>query len=195
MVLNEWTAMEFELKHGLNAYFASLPPGRRVKSLADLIAFNEATPREMALFDQDLFIKSQSTSGLSDPAYVKARAALGKFSRDTLDKLFTQYRIDALIRSTDDPSFRVDIVKSDNDSSTSPMLPATAGYPHLTVPMGMISGLPVGLSFIGPAWSEAKLLQLGYAYEKIGPTRIPPKFIPALENAAAISKAFAPLPK
>jgi amidase len=188
----ELTVLEFELKHDLNAYLASLPPGRKVKTLADAITFNNATPRETVLFGQDIFEKAQSLADLTDPGYIKARDELKKFSRDTLDKLFAENHLNALIRNTDDASFRIDIVKGDNDTSNSSFLPATAGYPHLTVPMGFVRGLPVGLSFIGPAWSEAGLLALGHAFEQATQARKPPQFLPSLETSSDSVKAFEP---
>lgn len=188
----ELTVLEYELKHDLNAYLASLPPGRNVKTLADLIAFNAANRREMVLFGQDIFEKAQSLGDLSDPAYIKVRDELRKFSRDMLDKLFGENHLDALIRSTDEPSFRIDVIKGDNDSSNASFLPATAGYPHLTVPMGFVHGLPVGLSFVGPAWSEATLLGLGHAFEQVAHARQPPQYLPSLEAAPDVSTAFAP---
>ena len=109
-----------------------------------------------------------------------------------LDKLLTENHLDALIRSTDDASFRIDIAKGDNDTSNSSFLPATAGYPHLTVPMGYVRGLPVGLSFIGPAWSEARLLALGHAFEQVTHARKPPEFLPSLEAEPEVVKAFEP---
>ena len=192
---SELTVLGFELKHDLNAYFASLPPGGNVKTLSDVIAFNNASPREMVLFGQDIFEKVQSLGDLSDPAYIKARDSLRKFSRDTLDKLIADNRLDALIRSTDDASFRFDVVKGDNDTSNSSFLPATAAYPHLTVPMGYVHGLPVGLSFIGPAWSEATLLKLGHAFEQVTAARIPPHYLPSLEGTSEIVHAFEPASK
>ena len=192
MQANELIVLEYELKADLNAYLAHLPSPQKVKTLADVIAFNRATPREMELFGQELFEAAEGTSGLSDPIYVKAHEALRESSRGILDKLFTDYRLDALIRATDDPSYRIDVVKGDNDSSNSPYLAATAGYPHLTVPMGFVHELPVGLSFVGPGWSEAKLLALGYAFEQATHARRSPKFLPSLETVPAILRAFAP---
>lgn len=189
---NEQMVLNYELKNDLNAYLAGLPHPMSVKTLADVIAFNKSSPREMVLFGQDLFEQAELTKGLSDPAYIKARDDLRKSSRETLDKLIDGYHLDALIRSTDDPAFRVDIIKGDNDSSNSPSLPATAGYPHLTVPMGYIRSLPVGLSFIGTAWTEKTLLQLGYAYEQVSHARQAPKFIPSLEATPEVERAFAP---
>jgi amidase len=129
---------------------------------------------------------------LSDPAYIKARDALRKTARGALDELFTEYHLDALIRSTDGPSYRIDLAKGDNDSSNASFLPATAGYPHLTVPMGYVRGLPVGLSIVGPAWSEASLLSLGYAYEQATMARKPPAFLPTLESTPDAVRAFEP---
>jgi amidase len=184
--------LDTELKADLNAYLATLPPGIGPHTLSDIIAFNKASPRELALFGQDTFETADATPGLADPAYLAARDGLKAASRAALDGLFTRYRLDALIRATDDAAFRVDLVKGDNDSSDASTLPATAGYPHLTVPMGFVRGLPLGLSFIGPAWSDAALLQLGAAFERAAPARQPPRFIPTLEEGAAFAPAPAP---
>ncbi|HEY0106030.1 MAG TPA: amidase [Rhizomicrobium sp.] len=191
---NELSVLLFELKHDLDAYLAGLPADSKVKtrSLAEVIAFNAASPRELVLFGQELFDAAQKKGDLTDPAYLKAAAALRDFSRGVLDKLLADNRLDALIRATDDGAFRVDTIKGDNDTSSASFLPATAGYPHLTVPMGAVRGLPVGISFVGPAWSEAKLLQLGYAFEQAARARIVPAFIPTLE--APDDPAFAPQP-
>jgi amidase len=189
---DEGLVLKFELKHDMAAYLQSLP-GAGPKTLADLIAFDARTPRELVLFDQDYFQMSDAMGDLNDPIYVSARNELVTGSRALLDKTFAQYRVDALIRATTDPSFRIDVVRGDHDGASASFLPATSGYPHLTVPMGYVSGLPVGLSFIGPAWSETRLLAMGAAYEGAAKARKPPSFLPSLETTPDIAAALAPL--
>jgi amidase len=190
----ETTVLKYELKHDMAAYLQSLP-GTGPKSLGDLITFNAATPREMALFDQDYFEMSEAMGDLSEPAYIQAHDDLLATTRALLDRVLAQYHLDALIRATNDPSFRVDVVHTDNDGPSASFLPATSGYPHLTVPMGYVDALPVGLSFIGPAWSDAQLLGLGAAFERAANARRPPSYLPSLENSPAMAAALAPLPR
>jgi amidase len=192
----ELLELETELKADLNAYLATTPPTVKTRTLAEVIAFNDSTPRESELFGQDIFLAAQKTKGLSAPAYLKARALLMRISRaDGLDRLLGSYKIDALVMPTDEPAWRVDIIKGDNDSSNTSFLPAVAGYPHLTVPMGYIRDLPVGISFIGRAWSEAKLLALGAAFESATHARHAPKYIPSVEGTSPIAAAFASVPQ
>src|SRR6185503_4883149 len=139
----ETLVLKYELKHDIASYLQSLP-GAGPKTLADLIAFNAATPRETALFDQDYFEMANGAGDLTDKVYVQAQADLATSTRALLDRILAQYQLDALIRATNDPSFRVDVVHTDNDGPSASFLPATSGYPHLTVPMGTIDGLPVG---------------------------------------------------
>ena len=190
----EGTVLKFELKHDMNAYLQSLP-GAGPKTLADLIAFNAGSPRELAIFDQDYFEAAQAKGDLTDPAYIQARDDLVASTRALLDKTLAQYHLDALIRATEDMVFRVDVVKGDNDGPGASFLPAASGYPHLTVPMGFVKDLPVGLSFIGPAWSEARLLSMGAAFERAAQARKPPGFLPSLETKPDIAAALAPLPR
>lgn len=190
----ELLELETELKVDLNRYLATMPPAVKTRTLADLIAFDNASPRETALFGQDIFLAAEKTKGLSDPAYLKARAFLLRIARaDGLDHMLGSYKVDALVMPTDEPAWRTDAVKGDNDSSNTSFLPAVAGYPHLTVPMGYIRDLPVGISFIGRAWSEATLLALGAAFETATHARHAPTYIPSEETTPAVGAAFAPL--
>jgi len=188
MMANQAIVLNFELKNDMAAYLATLPPGGP-KSLADLIAFNAASPRELALFGQERFEMAEATGSLSDPVYTRAHDLLGAGTRAALDSTFTAYRLDALIRPTAEPAFRVDTARGDNIGGSAAGVPAMAGYPHLTVPMGAVDGLPVGLSFIGPAWSESLLLALGADFERHAAARRPPQFLPSLESPATAALA------
>jgi amidase len=156
-----------EFKADLNAYLATAPATVPSRTLADLIAFNRAEPREMPWFGQDLFEQAQATAGLGDPAYLqglqKARTLAGP---EGIDRLLATHKVIALIAPTSGPAWSIDLVNGDRSVGSASLLAAVAGYPHLTVPMGEAAGLPVGLSFIGPAWSEQTLLSLGYAFEQ-----------------------------
>jgi amidase len=147
----------------------------------------------LAIFDQDYFEMAEAKGGLTDPAYIQAHDDLVAGARGLLDKTLAQYHLDALIRATEDMVFRVDVIKGDNDGPGASFLPAVSSYPHLTVPMGYVKDLPVGLSFIGPAWSDAKLLSMGAAFERAAQARKPPGFLPSLEARPDIAAALAPL--
>ncbi len=193
----EDTVLKYELKHDMAQYLQSLPEnssGAGPKTLADLIAFDAITPRELVLFDQDYFNMAEAKGDLDDPVYIEAHQDLQASTRALLDATLAANHLDALIRATDDPAFRTDVVKGDSESGSDFFLPATAGTPHLTVPMGVVQGLPVGISFMGGAWSEAKLLALGAAFERAAQARKPPTFTPSLESTPAIAAALAPLP-
>jgi amidase len=192
---DERSVLTSELKVDLDAYLATTPQAVHIRSLGAVIAFDRAEPREMALFGQDLFEKAEATGGLKDSGYLKARAeSLRLAGAEGIDKLLAGNRLDALIAPSYGPASRIDVVGGNNIAGKSSSLPAIAGDPHLTVPMGQIGGLPVGLSFIGPAWSEAKLLALGGAYERATHARKPPLFIPSLETTPTVERASAALP-
>jgi amidase len=164
----EGVVLYTELKVDLNAYLATTPPTVKTRTLADVIAFNTANAdREMPYFGQETFIKAEATKGLSDPAYLKALKESGDGARATLTHLLTDNVVDMLVAPTMGPAWITDPVNGDQyDGPSASTLPAVSGFPHLTVPMGLVGGLPVGLSFIGPAWSEARLLNAGDAFEK-----------------------------
>jgi amidase len=156
-----------QFKVGVNAYLATTPDTVKTRTLADVIAFNLAEPRELSWFGQDLLEQAQATAGLSDPAYLtmleKARAIAGLRG---IDRLLGEYKFIALVAPTTGPAWSIDLVNGDRSVGSAALLPAIAGYPHLTVPMGEVAGLPVGLSFIGTAWSERALLALGNSFEQ-----------------------------
>ena len=167
-----------ELKVGLADYLATTDPARvKVRTLADVIAFNRAhAAEEMALFGQDLFEQAEKTGGLKDPDYLKAKAIADRVARGGLDKLLADNRVVALVGPTMGPGWMIDPILGDRYvGGGAGNAAAVAGYPHLTVPMGLVRGMPVGLSFVGPKWSEATLLKLGYAYEQASKARAAPK--------------------
>ncbi|MGA7539267.1 MAG: amidase [Steroidobacteraceae bacterium] len=177
---NENRVLLTDLKADLNAYLAGSPPAVTSRTLAGLIAFDDTHPREMTWFGQGFFLQAERTKGLEDPAYMKARATnLRLAGPEGIDRLLREHRIVALISPTQNPASVIDLVNGDagfgpGDST----LPAVAGYPYITVPMGEVHGLPVGLSFIGPKWSEARLLALAYSYEQATHAWRPPTFAP-----------------
>lgn len=162
----EMTVLTTEFKHGINAYLEMTPPEVKSRTLEDLMAFNRADPRELEWFGQDLFETSQATRGLDDPVYTQAlQKALG-LARGGIDRLLAEHKVVALVSPTSGPAWMIDLVNGDRSVGSSSMLPAVAGYPHLTVPMGQVGGLPVGLSIFGAKGSDAKLLSLGFAFER-----------------------------
>ena len=171
-----------ELKADLNSYLASTSPAQvPSRTLADLVAFNKAhAEQEMPLFGQELFIEAEKTIGLEDAAYLKAKADARRWTgAEGIDKLLADNNVAVLIAPTSGPSWLIDpILKDRFVGGGAGQAPAVAGYPHLTVPMGLVDGLPVGLSFIGAAWSDAKLIGYGYAYEQASHARRPPQYLP-----------------
>ena len=176
----ELRVLLYELKASLPRHLATFAPGATVKTLADAIAFNRAhREREMPWFGQELFEKAEAYGGLDSKEYVDSLAECRKGARDDgLDRVLKANRLDALIAPTGGPAWLIDPVNGDHSGASFSSPAAVAGYPHLTVPAGFVRDLPVGLSFVGAAWSEARLLALGHAYEKITTHRRPPRFAP-----------------
>ncbi|MEP7102972.1 MAG: amidase [Burkholderiales bacterium] len=183
----ELTVLLYELKADLNAYLAALGPGAKVRTLAEVIAFNERNAAtELKWFGQDLFVKAQAKGPLTDDDYLKARALCLKVARDDgIDAVMAQHRLDALIAPTGGPAWLSDLVIGDHFvGGGSTMPPAVAGTPSITVPAGFVQGLPVGLSFFAGAWSEARLLALAYSFEQTTKARRPPRYLTTVETNA-----------
>jgi amidase len=194
----EEKVLHTELKADLNAYLATTPAAVKTRTLAQIIAFNkENAGAEMALFGQETFEKAEATKGLDDPDYKSARALSFQMAGPGgIDRMLAANDVIALIFPTMPPAWKIDAANGDQISgSGAGDLAAVAGYPHLTVPMGAVKRLPVGLSFIGPAWSEARLLGLGYAYEQAAKVMLVPGMIPSLEEAPEILKYLQPTQK
>jgi amidase len=171
----ELTVMLTDFREQLNAYLAGTAQ-TEVRSLADLIAFDRRdAAREMPYFGQDLFEQAEATANRDRDAYEQLRDGNRQAAASALDRMLSEQHLDALIAPTLAPAWTTDLVNGDHVLGSDTLLPAVAGYPHLTVPMGQVAGLPVGLSFIGAAWSEARLLALGYAYEQRSHERRPPR--------------------
>ena len=178
---DEQEVLLYEFKTDLNKYLAQRS-GLRVHSLADLIAFNRQHRREeMPYFEQELFEKAQAKGPLTEKNYLDARARCVKLSQaEGIDSVVQKYKLHAIVAPTAGPAPLTDLVLGDPNWPGCTTPPAVAGYPHITVPVGFVQGLPVGISFFGPAWSEPVLLKLAYAFELATTARRQPAFAPSL---------------
>ncbi|HST07280.1 MAG TPA: amidase, partial [Gemmatimonadaceae bacterium] len=180
---NEFDVLLYEFKADLNAYLAGLGPKAPVRTLADIIAFNDQhKDQEMPFFGQDIMLKAQAKGPLTEKAYVDALAKNLKRARDEgIEATMTKNNLDALITPTGGPAWLTDHVTGDHFAGGYSTMSAVAGYPHITVPMGFTHELPVGLSFFGRAYDEPTLIRLAYAYEQATRHRKAPRFIPSLD--------------
>ena len=181
----ELIVLQTELKADLNAYLATTPPSVRTRTLADLIAFDVANANaEMPFFAQETFDAAQKTGGLDDPAYKAARALSVRLAgAEGIDAMLKAANASVLVEPSYGPAWLSDTVYGDQyGGPSSSELPAIAGYPNLTVPMGLVRGLPVGLSFIATRFGEATVLGAGYAYEQRSHARVAPRYL-ATANA------------
>ncbi|WP_338267955.1 amidase [Corallococcus caeni] len=183
----ELEVMLYEFKAGLEAWLAQLGEGAPVRTLADLIAFNEKhREREMPYFGQELLLQARKKGPLTDAAYKKALATCRRYSRaEGLDAVMNQHKLDALVAPTQAPAGPIDLVLGDHWLGSSSTPAAVSGYPSITVPAGDVHGLPVGVSFIGRAWSEPVLLKLAYAYEQASHARRKPTFVRSVDLRGA----------
>ena len=178
----EYEVLLYEFKQGLNGYLAALPARGQPRTLAELIAWNEAhAAREMPWFGQEIFLAAEVKGSLTDAAYREAIARCERLARaEGLDRVLAEQRLDALISPSVNPAYPTDWVHGDHFTGAATTPSAVAGYPHLTVPAGEVHGLPWGLSWLGAAWSDAKLLGYGYAFEQAFAARRPPRLLPSV---------------
>jgi amidase len=184
---NETLVLQYELKADMNAYLAKLGPNAPMKTLKDLIAFNERNhDKEMLYFGQDMFIKAEAKGPLTTKEYLDALEANLRMARkEGIDVLMDKFKLDALVAPTGGPAWVTDLVNGDNAAGQSSSGAAVAGYPSVTVPAGFAFGaLPVGISFFGRAWSEGVLIKLAYSFEQATKVRKAPKFLPTIELKA-----------
>ncbi|UOG73581.1 amidase [Hymenobacter tibetensis] len=174
----EYDVLLYEFKDGVNKYLATA--NMPVKTLADVIAFNtQNKPKAMPFFQQEILEASQKLEGLSSPKYQAALRKSHLGARQVLDAAISTNKLDAIVGITTGPARVIDLINGDAGGGPGSSSPAAmAGYPHITVPMGAVNGLPVGLSFVGGAYSEGPLLTVAYAYEQASKKRIAPQFQP-----------------
>ena len=175
--------LEYEFKTDLNAYLATLGPDAPVRTLAEIIEFNEQNAElEMPYFGQQRMIASQARGPLTDEVYLNAVRTIQRGNREEgIDALMNEHQLDAIVAPTRDLPWTTDHIKGDRlDGGSSAGPAAIAGYPDISVPMGFVSGLPAGVSFFGRAWSEPVLIRIAYAFEQATQHRRAPTFAPTL---------------
>ncbi len=172
--------MLYEYKDGLEKYFGSLGDKAPVKTMQELMEFNKKDSIELRYFDQRLLEMAASKGDLNSKEYQESLIAMLKATRENgIDKVLTENKLDALMAPTGSPAWKTDLINGDHYIGGSSSLAAISGYPAITVPMGFIDELPVGVSFFSTAWSEPLLLEIAYAYEQSTKHRKAPKFIPS----------------
>jgi amidase len=168
----------YEFKDGLNKYFERLGDDAPVKNLSELIEFNKLDTLELRYFNQKILETSNKKGDLSSPDYKKALEKMHRATRENgIDKMMDSNNLDALIAPTGSPAWKTDLLLGDHFVGGSSSLAAISGYPAITVPMGFIENLPVGITFFGRAWSEPVLLEMACSYEQVTKHRKVPKYL------------------
>jgi len=176
---SEYDVLLYEFKADMAAYLAEFAPNLPIKSLADIMAFNEKNrDRVMPYFAQEHMARAAAKGGLDSKEYLDALVNNRKFSREEgIDKALRDNNLDALVAPSGSPAWLTDLIRGDNSGGGFSSPAAVAGYPHITVPAGLVSGLPVGISFVGTAWSEPKLIAMAYAFEQATKHRRAPAYL------------------
>lgn len=176
---DELLVLLYDFKADLNAYLAAAPSEVKSRNLADVIAFNiKNAEKVMPHFGQEIMLQAQATGLLTDKTYLDARARVKNFAGvEGIDAALKKHQLHALIAPTIGPAWNIDLKKGDASSPSASSPAAIAGYPHVTVPMGLVKGLPVGISFFSGAWSDANLLNIAYAFEQARPALPRPKLM------------------
>jgi amidase len=188
----ETAALRSEFKTAIAAYLATAAPAVGPRDLDQLIAFDAQTPAEIALFGQDTFEAAAAGPSLEPAKSAAGRATARRLAVTELDRMFATGGVAAIVAETGAPAPVVDLANGTASFGSPSTLPAVAGYPHLTVPMGQVGGLPVGLSLIGPRWSEARLLAYGYAFEQAAKLQLRPRFLPSVAMEPRFAAALDP---
>ncbi|MFZ0420698.1 MAG: amidase [Candidatus Sulfotelmatobacter sp.] len=176
---SELLVFMYELKADLNAYLATVGPDAPVKTLKDIIDFNDRNrQKEMPYFGQDLFVKAEAKGPLTEKAYLDALEKNHRLARtEGIDSTMDKYRLDAIVAPTGGPAWITDLINGDHVAGGSSNAAAVAGYPNINVTAGFVSGLPVGISFFGRAWSEPTLIRLAFGFEQTIKARQTPRFL------------------
>jgi amidase len=189
-----YAVLKYEFKHTLNEYLASTPSSVKTRTLQDVIAFNlEHADIELALFDQSIFVASEALGGIDDPAYISARTNVQKATRELgLDLLLREHDVQVLVAPSGPLAPRIDPVNGDvwPPWAGAGGLAAKAGYPHLTVPMGTVRNVPIGLSFMGGKDQDAAILSYGYAFEQATRLRPEPAYLKSVEARSDVAAAM-----
>ncbi len=183
---SETEVLLYEFKPGLEAYLKGYAPHAPIKNMADLIAFNDQhRTKAMPFFAQEYLVRSQAKAGLAQKEYTDALANNHRYARgEGIDQVMKEHKLDALVAPTGGPAWLTDFINGDHYGGSFSSPAAVAGYPHITVPAGFANGLPVGLSFVGGAFSEAALIRMAYAYEQATLHRRAPRYLASVNLSA-----------